>query len=180
MPFQNLDTSKSSGLDSIYGHFLSHLGILGRERLLYICIFSWKTGKLPRHWKSAIVNPIDKPNKNTGITTRYHLISFTPIPYKKIKIIVLRRLTPHSQAAPAGLMPPEHFAFHKGHSKIDQILYFIQCVRNSQNDQPPRYTLVAFLDVSKAFDRVWKYKLLSKCFSVLSIEVKLCPGSQTF
>ncbi|GFU95513.1 putative RNA-directed DNA polymerase from transposon BS [Trichonephila clavipes] len=45
---QNLDTNKSPGPESIPGHFLSHLGILGRERLLYICNLSWKTGKLPR------------------------------------------------------------------------------------------------------------------------------------
>ncbi|GFY53228.1 RNA-directed DNA polymerase from mobile element jockey [Trichonephila inaurata madagascariensis] len=44
-PLQNLDTNKSPGPDSIPGHFLSHLGILGRERLLYICNLSWKTTK---------------------------------------------------------------------------------------------------------------------------------------
>ncbi|GFT10876.1 putative RNA-directed DNA polymerase from transposon BS [Trichonephila clavipes] len=48
---QNLDTIKSPGSDSIPGHFLSHLGILGRGRLLYIRNLSWKTGKLPRQWK---------------------------------------------------------------------------------------------------------------------------------
>ncbi|GFX94813.1 putative RNA-directed DNA polymerase from transposon BS [Trichonephila clavipes] len=42
---QNLDTTKSPGPDSIPGHFLSHLGILGRERQLYICNLSWKTTK---------------------------------------------------------------------------------------------------------------------------------------
>ncbi|GFX33312.1 hypothetical protein TNCV_811741 [Trichonephila clavipes] len=36
---QNLDTIKSPGPDSIPGHSVSHLGILSRERLLYICIF---------------------------------------------------------------------------------------------------------------------------------------------
>ncbi|GFY71323.1 RNA-directed DNA polymerase from mobile element jockey [Trichonephila inaurata madagascariensis] len=41
---QNLDTKKSPGPDSIPGHFLSHLGILGMERLLYVCNLSWKTG----------------------------------------------------------------------------------------------------------------------------------------
>ncbi|GFT11273.1 RNase H domain-containing protein [Trichonephila clavipes] len=33
---QNLDTIKSPGPDSIPGHFLSHLGILGRERLIHM------------------------------------------------------------------------------------------------------------------------------------------------
>ncbi|GFY29707.1 RNA-directed DNA polymerase from mobile element jockey [Trichonephila clavipes] len=42
---QNLDTIKSPDPDSIPGHFLYHLGILGRKRLLYICNLSWKTTK---------------------------------------------------------------------------------------------------------------------------------------
>ncbi|GFW05717.1 hypothetical protein TNCV_3407831 [Trichonephila clavipes] len=60
---QNLDTIKSPGPDSIPGHFLSHLGILGRERLLYICNLSWKTGKQQRQWKSDIVILIHKPTR---------------------------------------------------------------------------------------------------------------------
>ncbi|GFS37403.1 putative RNA-directed DNA polymerase from transposon BS [Trichonephila inaurata madagascariensis] len=68
------------------------------------------------------------------------------------------------------LMPSEQFAFRKGHCTVDQILYFTQCVRDSQNHKPTRHTMVAFLDVSKAFDRVWKYKLLSKCFGVFCIK----------
>ncbi|GFT11818.1 RNA-directed DNA polymerase from mobile element jockey [Trichonephila clavipes] len=42
---QNLDTIKSPGSDSISGDFLSHLGILGRERLLYKCNLSLKITK---------------------------------------------------------------------------------------------------------------------------------------
>ncbi|GFW05718.1 putative RNA-directed DNA polymerase from transposon BS [Trichonephila clavipes] len=69
-------------------------------------------------------------------------------------------------------MPSEQFTFRKGHSAVDQNLYFTQCVRYSQNHKPTRHTMVAFLDVSKAFDRVWKYKLLSKCFGVFGIKVE--------
>ncbi|GFY53227.1 putative RNA-directed DNA polymerase from transposon BS [Trichonephila inaurata madagascariensis] len=77
-------------------------------------------------------------------------------------------------------MPPEQFAFRKGHSTVDQILYFTQCVRDSQNHKPTRYTMAAFLDVSKAFDRVWKYKLLSKCFGVFGIKGKALPWISNF
>ncbi|GFT16709.1 putative RNA-directed DNA polymerase from transposon BS [Trichonephila clavipes] len=51
-------------------------------------------------------------------------------------------------------MPPEQFAFRKGHSTVDQILYFTQYVRDSQNHKPTRHTMAAFLDVSKAFDKI--------------------------
>ncbi|GFV00713.1 probable RNA-directed DNA polymerase from transposon BS [Trichonephila clavipes] len=151
MPFQNLDTNKSPGPDSIPGHFLSYLGILGRERLLYICNLSWKTGKLPRQWKSVIVIPIHKPNKNAGLTTSYRPIFLTCITCKLMECMALRRLTHPLHTN--NLMPSEQFAFRKGHSIVDQILYFTQCVRDSQNHKPTRHTMAAFLDVSKAFDR---------------------------
>ncbi|GFW58381.1 putative RNA-directed DNA polymerase from transposon BS [Trichonephila clavipes] len=67
-------------------------------------------------------------------------------------------------------MPSEQFSFRKGHSTFDQILHFTQCVGDSQNHKPTRYSMAAFLDVSKTFDRVWKYKLLSKCFGVFGIK----------
>ncbi|GFV72591.1 putative RNA-directed DNA polymerase from transposon BS [Trichonephila clavipes] len=139
---QNLDTIKSPGPDSIIGDFLSHLGILGSERLLCICNFSWKTGTLPRQWKSVIVIPIHKPNKNAGLTTIYRPISLTCITCKLIKCMVLRRLSHHLHTN--NLMPSEQFAFRKGHSTVDQILYFTQCVRYYQNHKPTRHTMAAF------------------------------------
>ncbi|GFX35694.1 putative RNA-directed DNA polymerase from transposon BS [Trichonephila clavipes] len=107
---QNLDIIKSPGPDSIPGHFLPHLGILGREILLYICNLSWKTGKLPRQRKSVIVIPIHKHNKNAGLTTSYRPISLTCIPCKLMEYMVLRRLTHHLHTN--NLMPSEQFAFH--------------------------------------------------------------------
>ncbi|GFY42057.1 putative RNA-directed DNA polymerase from transposon BS [Trichonephila inaurata madagascariensis] len=41
-------------------------------------------------------------------------------------------------------------------------------LRHSQNHKPTRHTMAAFLDMSKAFDRVWKYKLSSKLLQNLS------------
>ncbi|GFU29668.1 putative RNA-directed DNA polymerase from transposon BS [Trichonephila clavipes] len=135
----------------IPGYLLAHLGILGRERLLYICNLSWKTGKLPIQWKSAILIPIHKPNKNAGLTTSYRPISLTCITCKLMECMVLRRLSHHLHTN--NLMPSEQFAFRKAHSTVDQILYCTQCVRDSQYQKPTRHTMAAFLDVSKAFDR---------------------------
>ncbi|GFU96179.1 probable RNA-directed DNA polymerase from transposon BS [Trichonephila clavipes] len=175
---ENLDTNKSPGPDSIPGYFLSHLGISDREKLLYICNSSRKNGKLPRQWKSAIAIPIHTPNKNAGLTTSYHSISLTCITCKLMECMVLWRLTHHLHTN--NLMPPEQFAFRKGHSTVDPILYFTQCVRDSQNHKLTRRTMAAFLDVSKAFDRVWKYKLLSKCFGVFGIKGKALPWISNF
>ncbi|GFU95514.1 putative RNA-directed DNA polymerase from transposon BS [Trichonephila clavipes] len=78
------------------------------------------------------------------------------------------------------LMTSEQFSFRKGLSTVDQILYFTQCVRDSQNHKPTRHTMAVILGVSKAFDRVWKYKLLSKCFGVFGIKCKALPWISNF
>ncbi|GFY67777.1 putative RNA-directed DNA polymerase from transposon BS, partial [Trichonephila inaurata madagascariensis] len=127
---QNLDPNKSPVPDSIPGHFLSHLGILGRERLLYICILSWKTGKLARQWILAIV-PIHKPKQNTCLTTSYRRFSLTCITCKVMESMVLRRLTYHLHTN--NLMTLEHLAFNKNHSTVDHNVYFtpsvLECLR---------------------------------------------------
>ncbi|GFU80155.1 putative RNA-directed DNA polymerase from transposon BS [Trichonephila clavipes] len=120
--------------------------------MLYISYLSSKTGKLPRQWKSAIVISIKKPNKNSGLTTSYRPFSPTCITCKLMNCMVLRRLTHHLLTI--NLMLSEQVDFRKSHSTDDQILYFPQRVRYSRNHKPTRNTMEAFLDVSKAFDRL--------------------------
>ncbi|GFV87841.1 RNA-directed DNA polymerase from mobile element jockey [Trichonephila clavipes] len=92
--------------------------------------------------------------------------------------MALRRLTHHLHTN--NLMPPKQFAFRNCRSTVDQILYFTQCVKDSQNHKPARHTMTAFLDMSNAFDRVWKYKLLSKCFGVFGFKGKALPWISNF
>ncbi|GIY22255.1 RNA-directed DNA polymerase from mobile element jockey [Caerostris extrusa] len=75
------------------------------------------------------------------------------------------------------MLPQEQYGFRKGHSTIDQILYFVQRVRDAHNMKPSRHTMAVFLDLTKAFDKVWKNKLLGKCFSEFDIKVGADAGT---
>ncbi|GFY58805.1 putative RNA-directed DNA polymerase from transposon BS [Trichonephila inaurata madagascariensis] len=92
--------------------------------------------------------------------------------------MVLRRLTYYLPVNNS--MPPEQFDFRKGLSTIDPILYFTQYARDFQNHKPTRLTMAVFLDVLKAFDRVWIYKLLKKYFNVFGIKGKALPWISNF
>ncbi|GFX11028.1 uncharacterized protein TNCV_512881 [Trichonephila clavipes] len=70
------------------------------------------------------------------------------------------------------LLPQEQYGFRRGHSTEDQILYFCQCVRDAQNLKPINHTIAAFLDLSKAFDTVWRNKLILKMFDVFGVKGK--------
>ncbi|GIX68892.1 acid sphingomyelinase-like phosphodiesterase 3b [Caerostris extrusa] len=63
---QQLDFKKSPGPDGIHGQFIVNLGSCATKRFLHIFNLSWKLGRLPRQWKTAIVVPIRKPNKDAS------------------------------------------------------------------------------------------------------------------
>ncbi|GFX97357.1 probable RNA-directed DNA polymerase from transposon X-element [Trichonephila clavipes] len=94
--------------------------------------------------------------------------------------MMLRRLTYFLGSN--NLLPREQYGFRRGHSTEDQILYYCQCVRDTQNlkktDQS--YSRVAFLDLTKAFDTVWRNKLILKMLDVFGIKGKALPWISYF
>ncbi|GIX89487.1 hypothetical protein CEXT_778971 [Caerostris extrusa] len=74
------------------------------------------------------------------------------------------------------MLPQEQYGFRKGHSTID----FVQRVRDAHNMKPSRHTMAVFLDLTKAFDKVWKNKLLGKCFSEFDIKGRALPWLSDF
>ncbi|GIX75866.1 putative RNA-directed DNA polymerase from transposon BS [Caerostris extrusa] len=165
---QQLDFKKSPGSDGIYGQFIVNLGSCATKRLLHIFNLSWKLGRLPKQWKTAIVVPIRKPNKDASCMGSYRPIALTCMTCKLMERIILRRITFHLMNR--NMLPQEQYGFRKGHRAIDQILYFVQRVRDAHNMKPSRHTMAVFLDLTKAFDKVWKNKLLGKCFSEFDIK----------
>ncbi|GFU56453.1 RNase H domain-containing protein [Trichonephila clavipes] len=97
---QNLDTVKPPGPDSIPGHFLSHLGILGREILLYICNLSWKTTKTVE---------IGHRYSHSQTQQECRSIFLICITCKLMECMVLRRFTHHLHTN--NLMPRSNLLF---------------------------------------------------------------------
>lgn len=51
-------------------------------------------------------------------------------------------------------------AYRAKHSTVDQLFYLCQSIIDGLQDTPSRKTTVVFLDLSAAFDRVWRQKLI--------------------
>ncbi|GBM03393.1 putative RNA-directed DNA polymerase from transposon BS, partial [Araneus ventricosus] len=175
---QQMDNNKSPGPDGIHGKFLENIGPHGRERLLYIFNLLWKVGVLPKQWKTAVIIPVRKPNKEANSVGSYRPIALTCIPCKLMERIILRRITHHLMEL--NLIPEEQYGFRRGHSTIDQILYFAQSVRDVHNLKPTKHTISVFLDLTKAFDKVWKNKLLVKCHNEFNIRGRVLPWISNF
>ncbi|GFU36247.1 RTase [Trichonephila clavipes] len=86
--------------------------------------------------------------------------------------MVLRRLTflLHSH----NLLLEEQYGFREGYSTTDQLLYFCQRIRVALNRKPTNHTVAVFLDLFKAFDRVWNNFLVIKLYKMFGIGGK-CP-----
>ena len=56
----------------------------------------------------------------------------------------------------------EQAGFRKGRSCEDQIIKLIQNISDGFQSKPMKRTVMALLDYSKAYDRTWKERLLSK------------------
>ncbi|UYV75239.1 FAHD1 [Cordylochernes scorpioides] len=164
---ENTDPNKTPGPDGIHGQMISNLGKNGKEILLDIFNNSWKTGKLPQDWKTATIIPIKKLDKSADDPKNYRPISLTSICCKLMEKIILRRLTYHLDTR--NLLPEEQYGFRKGHGTIDQLLFFTQKVKDAQNRKPTNHTLAAFLDLTQAFDKVWKNKLITKLYKHFKI-----------
>ncbi|GFY36745.1 probable RNA-directed DNA polymerase from transposon BS [Trichonephila clavipes] len=165
MALSNFDPSKSPGPDNIHGQMISRLSDWGKKSLLEIFNLSWRLGRLPRDWKKALIIPIRKSSKKACYPESFRPIALTNFSCKLMEKIILERLTYYLNSN--DLLSIEQYGFKRGHSTADQILYFGQRVRDSQNLRPSHHTVAVFLDLSKAFDRVWRNKLIIKAFQHL-------------
>ncbi|GFV29533.1 RTase [Trichonephila clavipes] len=91
----------------------------------------------------------------------------TSIACKIMEKMVVRKLTFHLHSR--NLFPEEQHGFREG---TDQILYFCQRIRDAHNRKPTNHTVAVFLDLSKAFDRVWNNLLVSKLYKMFGIGKK--------
>ncbi|GFX17340.1 probable RNA-directed DNA polymerase from transposon BS [Trichonephila clavipes] len=162
-----LDMTKSPGPDGVFGRMLENLGHRGKLRLLDIINLSWKIGRLPAEWKTAIIIPIKKAGKNNWSPKDFRPISLTSTTCKIMEKMILIRIQYFLDSK--NLIPGEQYGYRRGHSTVDQIISFCQSIRDAQNCKPTHHTMAALLDLTKAFDRVWKHKLLIKLHDTFNI-----------
>ncbi|GFU77769.1 probable RNA-directed DNA polymerase from transposon BS [Trichonephila clavipes] len=124
-------------------------------------------GRLPAEWKRAIIIPIKKAGKNNWSPKDFRPIALTSTTCKIMEKMILIRIQYFLDSK--NLIPGEQYGYRRGHSTVDQIISFCQSIRDAQNCKPTHHTMAALLDLTKAFDRVWKHKLLIKLHDTFNI-----------
>ena len=147
-----LSDKKAPGPDKITNEMLKNLGTKAKSKLLSLYNNSWKTGNVPQIWREADMVPIHKKGKERAKATSYRPISLTSCVGKLMERLINNRLTWHLEHN--NILLPEQAAFRHHRSTEDQVTFIAQHIEDGfQNKE---HTLAVWIDMEKAFDKVWK------------------------
>ena len=120
--------------------------------MLDIFNLSWKTGHVPQIWREANMIPIHKKGKDKLKTSSYRPISLKSCVGKVMERRINTRLMRHLETN--NLIAKEQAGFRQNRSTEDQAAYFAQKVEDGFQEKQD--TLAVWIDMEKAFDKVWK------------------------
>lgn len=155
---QHLKRKKAPGPDEISNTAIRELPEIAIMHLVAIINGILRCGHFPPRWKEAHVIFLPKPGKPRQHAGNYRPISLLSCLGKVAEKVVLCRL--REQVEVKNVLQSEQFGFRQGHSTTHQLHRVVETVTSGFN--VAKYTGAVFLDVAKAFDRVWHAGLLHK------------------
>ena len=118
-----------------------------------------KTGLFPEQWKEANVTPVHK-KKDKQTVSNYRPISLLPLFAKVFEKIVFKHL--YNFLITNKLITKNQSGFTPGDSGTNQLLSLIHDVHLAFDDNSCLEVRSVYLDMAKAFDKVWHEGLLYK------------------
>ncbi|MES9973890.1 MAG: reverse transcriptase family protein, partial [Candidatus Thiodiazotropha sp.] len=155
-----LNPAKSPGPDNIHPRFLHHLGPISLTALTKMYNISWLQTQIPQEWRVADIRPIPKAGKDANKLDSYRPISLTSTVGKVMERLVTNRLRYITESEK--LLSENQAGFRHGRSTEDQLIRLSQSISDGFQSTPMKRTVLALLDYSKAYDRVWRDALLLK------------------
>ena len=155
----NLKINKAHGPDDISVSMIKLCGdsLVVPLKLIFVNIL--RTGKFPKQWKRANVTPVHK-KENKQLIKNYRPISLLPIFAKVFEKIVFIKLYNHLNGN--NLITKNQSGFRPGDSVTNQLIYLVHETLKSFDCTENLEVRSVYLDMSKAFDKVWHKGLLFK------------------
>ena len=148
--------SSSSGPDNIPYELLKQMPPEGKRYLLEIYNFLWTNKVFPDQWRSAIVVPIPKPNKDLSMPSNYRPIALTCTMCKVLEKIVNKRLRWILENR--NIFSEAQKGFRQFCSTTDNLLILESEIQEAFNQG--QHLLVVSLDIEKAYDMTWRTHIL--------------------
>ena len=159
---RNLDTNKSHGIDNISAKMLKICDISIVKPLKIIFNNSLNEGVFPNLWKKANITPIHKKGDKNDVKN-YRPISVLPLCGKLFEKLIYDAL--YSYFENNNIFDINQSGFRKGDSCVNQLISITHDIFKALDSNPSLEVRGVFLDISKAFDRVWHEGILFKLAS---------------
>ncbi len=153
----NLDISKATGPDGISNRLLRESAVSIAQPLSHLFNYSLSTGYFPEQWKIANVIPVFKKD-DPMLCNNYRPISLLCCISKVFEKILFNHI--YSFLKRNKLLNRNQSGFTPGDGTINQLINIcnkIHCQLDNGDE-----VLAVFLDLSKAFDKVWHQGLIYK------------------
>jgi hypothetical protein len=159
---RQLKSKKAPGPDELKAPIFKNLPRIAIVALTVIFNNCMRAHHFPPAWKHATTVMIPKPGKDPTNPLSYRPISLLNIAGKVFEKILSTRLKNFLEIN--NLLPPEQFGFRSERSTINPILEFHTDTTRHANLK--EHTLAVFLDIERAFDRVWHDGLVQKLIKI--------------
>ena len=153
----SLNVNKATGPDGLCNTLLKHCASSLYHPISILAQMSLNTGTFPKVWKSANVVPLYK-NGDKNCKSNYRPISLLSNVSKVLERLVYNALYDH--CLQNKLLSPKNSGFKKGDGAINQMICMTDKIYKALDNG--KNVAMVFLDISKAFDRVWHRGLLYK------------------
>ena len=150
---KKVKTMKAPEPDGIAEEMLKHLGSHSRAVLLKL-----DEGAAPAVWKRTITAPVPEKGKDKNNPCSYRPISLLGCVGKLPERMTNLRLISHLESN--SVLSPTKSGYRKLRSTEDQLAYLAQIIEDAFQEKST--VLAVFFDLSDAFDKVWKERLLVK------------------
>ena len=156
---RNINPNKATGSDGISGQMLLLCddSVILPLKIIFSNILL--TSIYPDTWKLANVTPIFKKG-DKQLIKNYRPISLLPICGKIIEKIIFNKLYSYLNAN--NLITKNQSGFRPGDSTTNQLLYLVNEIHQAFENPKSLEVRAVFLDISKAFDKVWHDGLIFK------------------
>lgn len=155
---KQLNPKKAPGPDRISNRHIKNMPTTYLKHIINIINSILKLQHFPNQWKHALIITFPKPNKNPLHPENHRPISLLNTFSKLTERIILTRLT--EDIEDRNIIPNIQYGFRPNHSTEQQALRLTEIIFDTLTTK--RCSSALFLDISKAFDKVWHNLLLQK------------------
>jgi len=156
-----MKSGKAAGFDDMYPEFLKHSGPKVRIWLSKFYSDIIGSNKLPRYFKKTKILAILKPGKPSNEVQSYRPIALLSVSYKLLERLVFNRISDTINQ----VIPIEQAGFRSGRNCCDQVLALTTRIENGFEKQLK--TATAFIDLTAAYDTVWREGLITKFLRII-------------